>query len=145
MGRRFIDTDRLIEKREGRSVEAVFAESGEGYFRGVEWETVQGLEREREAVVATGGGVFLGWAQRNWLKGRGLTVWLDVPLAVARERLGEGPGRPLWEPDDPLAVRALFEKRRAVYALAEIRVDVSGAGIERIARQVLERLERFSR
>jgi shikimate kinase len=145
MGRRFLDTDRLIEQREGRSIEALFGVSGEGYFRRVEWQVVQDLEQELESVIATGGGLFLGWRQRNWLKRKGFTVWLDLPLAVARDRLGEGRGRPLWAPEDPLAVRALFEKRRAAYALAEIRVDAAGAGIDEVARRIQDQLARFFR
>jgi shikimate kinase len=145
LDRRFLDTDRLIEQREGRSIEALFAESGEGHFRAVEWRVLQNLKNERGTVVATGGGAFLGWRQRNWLKAKGITVWIDLPLEVARARLGEGEGRPLWAPEDPLAFRALFEKRRAVYALAEVRVDAARGGIDEVARRIRDRLARISR
>ena len=130
----FLDTDDLVERREGRSIERVFAESGEGRFRRAEWEALLSLDGIERTVVATGGGAFLGHLQRRWMIERGRTVWLDVPLEVARRRTeAEGPGgrgRPLWRVHDPLALRALFERRRAAYALAEIRVDAAPPALE---------------
>jgi len=145
LGYGFLDTDDLVEQREGRSIERVFTESGEGHFRRAEWEALMGLESLERAVLATGGGAFLGYLQRRWMIERGRTVWLDVPLDLARRRIEvEGPGervRPLWRKNDPLALRALFEKRRAVYALAEIRADASGPADE-IARSLARVLRR---
>jgi len=144
LGRVFLDTDTLVVEREGRSIDAIFRESGEGRFREAEWEALRSLEGIRGAVVAAGGGLFLGHAQRAWLKRRGRTVWLDVRLEVARDRVGRGGDRPLWLPDDPVALRALFEKRRAVYALAELRVEASAGGPGQVAGRVEELLARIS-
>lgn len=143
LGYGFVDTDDLVERREGRSVERVFADSGEGQFRRAEWEILKGLDGLDRTVVATGGGTFLGYAQRRWMIDRGRTVWLDVPLDIARSRTAaEGPGarvRPLWRGNDPIGLRALFEKRRAAYALAEIRADASAPAAE-IARALASTL-----
>ena len=141
----FVDTDELVVDREGRSIDAIFKQSGEGYFRAVEWECVRKLEGRRDLVVATGGGLFLGWAQRRWLKRQGRTVWLDVPLEVARERVGQGGDRPLWTGRDPLELRAFFDKRRAAYALAELRVAAHPGSAEEVAGRVLLRLESIFR
>jgi len=138
----FADTDELVEQREGRPIDRVFAESGEGHFRRVEWEVLQGLGGLARAVVATGGGLFLGHAQRRWMIGHGRTVWLDVPLELARERVAgqsvDARARPLWDSRDPVAQRALFERRRATYALADYRADASGSPAETV--RVVERL-----
>jgi len=145
LGRRFLDTDTLVEEHEGRSIERIFEESGEDRFRELEGEILRSLEQRRGVVVATGGGLFLSYEQRRWMIARGRTVWLDLPLETVRRRLAEaGAGdraRPLWSADDPPALRAFFERRRAVYALAEIRVEaVSGSAAE-VARRIRERLD----
>ena len=141
----FVDTDERVEQREGRSIEGVFTESGEGYFRRVEWECLQELAGAERAVVATGGGLFLGYAQRRFMIERGRTVWLDVPLEVVRRRVEAAPpgarARPLWKPDDPAAWRAWFERRRAAYALAQFRADASGA-VGETARELARMLSR---
>jgi shikimate kinase len=95
-------------------------------------------------VVATGGGLFLGFAQRRWMRETGRVVWLDLSLGVARERVGCGGTRPLWLPQDPLAFRAMFERRRAAYALATLRVSADPGGPEEVAQRVLEALLRIS-
>ena len=136
----FTDTDDRVEQHEGRSIERIFHDSGEAAFRRAEWEALQTLDGRPRCVVATGGGLFLAARRRRWLRERGATVWLDVPLEACRRRVAGGPARPLWDPDaDPLAFRALFERRRAAYALAGLRVSGSGPAEEAV-RGVLEGL-----
>jgi shikimate kinase len=142
--REFVDTDRLIERHADRAIDAIFTGPGEGRFRELEWEALQGLAGRTDLVVAAGGGAFLGHAQRAWMRGQGISVWLDAPLQVLRERLPDGGGRPLWSGDDPVALRAMFDKRRAIYALADLRVDASAGSPDEVARQVLKRIIRIS-
>lgn len=143
MHREFVDTDLLVADREGRSVGQIFRESGEAEFRRAEWEALRSLKGQRGIIVATGGGLFLGSEQRRWMKEQGRTVWLDVPLEVARSRVGQDDERPLWLPRDPIAFRAFFEQRRAVYALAALRVDAAPDGPEELAQRILTALLRI--
>lgn len=130
------DTDEMVERSAGRPIERIFGESGEGRFRSLEWAVLRSLAGGGRAIVATGGGLFAGLLQRRFMAGEGRTVWLDVPLPECVRRIGSAGGRPLWPADDPLGLRALYEKRRAVYALADRRV--SGVGEpEAVARRVL--------
>jgi shikimate kinase len=144
LGWRLLDTDDLVEEREQRSIERIFAESGETVFRRIEAEVLRSLIDVRRAVVATGGGLFLNRSSRRWMIEHGRTVWLDVPLEAARRRVERrragGRGRPMWEGSDALALRALYEKRRAAYALAEVRVDASRGKTERVAARIREAL-----
>ena len=140
LGRDFLDIDDLIVEREGRSIEEIFRDQGEDHFRQLEWQTLQSLDGRRELVAATGGGLFLGAEKRRWLRRNGTTAWLDAPLEVCIGRVPPDSGRPLWRPgDDPLEFRAMFENRRASYALANIRVAASGPP-EEVGRVLLERL-----
>lgn len=140
LGREFVETDGLVESREGCSIAAIFERRGEEYFRNAEWQALLSLEGREQCVVATGGGLFLRREPRDWMKRRGLTVWLDVPLEVARSRIGEGAARPLWSGGDPLAQRALYERRRAVYALAAVRVAGVPGSADDVAARVRERI-----
>jgi shikimate kinase len=146
MGWRLLDTDDLVEEREQRSIERIFSESGERFFRQAESEVLRSLDDLRRAVVATGGGLFLGYESRRWMIRHGHTVWLDVPLEAARRRVEKGHsgrrGRPLWEGNDALALRALYENRRATYALAEVRVDATAGQTGEVADHIREALSR---
>lgn len=145
LGWEFDDTDDLVESAAGRSIEEIFRSSGEGAFRELEWQALQLFESRKQVVVAAGGGLFLGVAQRAFLKRYGETIWLDAPLRCIRRRIGEGHGRPLWDRHDPVALRAFFEKRRAVYALADARVDSGEGSPEAVAERIFECLSRFRR
>ena len=146
LGWTFRDTDELVEQRERRSIAEIFRAEGEERFRAIEWSVLRSLAGLRRAVVACGGGLFLGHDRRRWLWRNGSTVWLDLPLAAVRARLAgsgpEVPRRPLWSAPDPLSQRALYEKRRATYALADLRVDASAEDPAVVARSVQRELGR---
>ena len=135
-GWEFEDIDALVEQAEGRSIEAIFAASGEGRFREAEWAALTGLKGRKRLVAATGGGLFLGRAQRTFVREEGISCWLDAPLSVVTERVGTLHARPLWPADDALSRRAFFERRRAAYALADLRVDASAGGADDVATAV---------
>lgn len=131
------DTDALVEETAGKSIEAIFRESGEGRFRELEWDALKSLDGRERLVVASGGGLFLGALQRGFMRERGATVWLDIPFAVALARVGGAAGRPLWRSDDPVEFRAFFEKRRAAYALAEHAVTAHPASADDLAARIV--------
>jgi len=93
------------------------------------------------SIVATGGGTFLAVVCRQRMRELGRTAWLDVSLEQARRRVGDGAGRPLWREDDPVAFRALFDRRRASYALADYRFPTTEKPPETVAIDVFDRFE----
>ncbi len=125
LGWSFFDIDSEIERAECATIAEIFAARGEPEFRRIEAEMIRchvgWVERGRPAVVALGGGAFCGPENREALGSNGVTVWLDCPLEVAERRAARDPVRPLAA--DTSAFRALFERRLAIYALADIRVS----------------------
>src|SRR4051812_8953129 len=55
----FIDTDQVIEARQGRLIREIFAQDGEPAFRRLESELCLELSSWRHMVIATGGGIVL--------------------------------------------------------------------------------------
>jgi shikimate kinase len=139
LGRRFADTDELVEAAAGCSIEAIFRERGEGRFREIEWEALRGVAEGEGTVVATGGGLFLGTTQRDVIRRHGVSIWLDAPFDVVTLRLRDVACRPLWLGADELDRRAMFERRRAAYALADATVDAGSGDVDAVARRVASR------
>ncbi|MCP3982530.1 MAG: AAA family ATPase [bacterium] len=135
LGWDFADTDTLVEQREGCPVAEIFRRSSEKRFRELEREVLRSLEGRSNLVVAAGGGLYAAAGNRRRLRRLATTVWLDVLPEIARRRVGEGASRPLWEAD-PHGFRELFERRRATYALADVRVDAS-PGIDVVVESIL--------
>jgi shikimate kinase len=127
------DVDERIEARERRSVAAIFAASGEPYFRQQERQVLGELLPARHIIVATGGGTFAEPDNRALMLADGAVAWLDVPLARVFDRVPADGRRPLAA--DRAQMEQLYARRRLAYAEAHIRVD----GTEPIP-QVVERL-----
>jgi len=111
-GRLFVDLDREIERRHG-PIEAVF-ERSEPEFRRLEEEIAgEALSSIPPAVIALGGGAVLSERTRELLRDRAFTVWIDVDIGDAWERV-RGGNRPLAR--DESSFRRLFdEERRPLY------------------------------
>ncbi len=140
LGREFEDTDCNVEAAEGRTVQRIFEDSGEPRFRMLERRVLDGLSRRSGLVVATGGGLFLDRIARGQMKRTGATVWLDTDLATVRRRVGSQSERPVWNRHDATHLRALFERRRASYALSDLRVDASAGAPDELADRITELL-----
>jgi shikimate kinase len=134
LGYEFVDTDTAVESLEGRSIEELFRERGEGYFREKEWEILASTALRHHLVVATGGGLFLAPMHRHFIRRHGAAVWLDVSVEEAWSRCASTGGRPLFTTPEELA--SLLDSRRSRYELAEHRVDVDGRTVSDIAREI---------
>ena len=135
----FVDIDREIENREGKSIAQIFVERGEAVFRDLETEMIRArvsqVESGTPCVFALGGGAFV--QPRNWdlIENNGVTVWLDCPFETIRKRLGDDTTRPLAADRNGLA--QLFEDRRPLYGRADFRVEVDTDDISEIVQKIL--------
>ncbi|MFM8364556.1 MAG: shikimate kinase [Verrucomicrobiota bacterium] len=139
-GHRFVDTDDLIVKEQGKSIAAIFAEQGEEGFRGIEKNVIANLVGVAGVVLSTGGGAILQESNRESLKKIGVVIWLDASPDVLFERAMRSGRRPLLQTADPRAsFDALLDSRRAIYeSLADIRFDSTGIQHEEVARRTLD-------
>ncbi len=125
LGRPFVDLDQRIEAAAGGSIAEIFASRGEKGFRELESSVLKALGDRPPAVVALGGGTLSEAQNRNWIAGRGTTVWLHVPFEVLLDRLTqqEQDRRPLFESE--AEARKLYEKRLSDYRKADIHIVLS--------------------
>ena len=107
----FIDTDKLIEEREGRRIREIFDTDGEGYFRDKEHEICAELSREDNKVIATGGGALTFNRNKEVLSKNGRIIFIDVDLDTIIKRIGNDSRRPLLNSE----TRALFDRRNPIY------------------------------
>ena len=72
-----VEVDELIIKKEGMSINSIFEEYGEEYFRDCETSTLIGLEKRDRLVVSCGGGIVLREENIASMKKNGKVVLLD--------------------------------------------------------------------
>ena len=75
--RPFMDTDALIEERQGRSIPDIFAWDGEDAFRSLELELSRELSAQSGLIISCGGGLPTRDDAIAALKQNGLVFWLD--------------------------------------------------------------------
>jgi shikimate kinase len=141
LGYRFLDADHTIEQVAGQSIPEVFAAEGEEGFRRLETAVLDRIAGWHSLVVATGGGVVT--RPENWGHLRqGVVIWLDAPEPVLLRRLAaDATPRPLMAGDDPARrLTELLERRRPLYAQADLHVLQQDDSPEEVALQVLEAL-----
>jgi shikimate kinase len=142
LGWTFRDLDQVIEGRQGKSVDAIFADHGESAFRKMEGAALQDLlaadcGRERGGmIVALGGGAFVQPDNRVALDHAGaVTILLEAPLEELRRRCAmENKVRPLAREDKAFA--ELFAARQGVYRLARYRVETMNKSIDQVAAEI---------
>lgn len=141
LGYRFIDSDLLIQEKEGRLLHEIISEDGNEGFLKIEDEVNSKID-EKKAIIATGGSVVYCDAAMANLKTLGTVVYLKIPFEEMCRRLGDFSHRGVIIRhgnglEDMYAERApLYEK------YADLTVDVSRAqlsdSLEKICAAVRE-------
>lgn len=140
----FVDADEEIEKAAGKSIEDIFADHGESYFREGERKVLSRLLRSGPQVLATGGGAFMNEETRSTIAGHGVSVWLRAELPLLVRRVGKRGNRPLLKGGDPEAVlQNLMTTRYPVYAQADLTVESRDVPHEVIVAEIAERLGQY--
>lgn len=122
MGRKFVDTDEIIEKEQGVAIKAIFATHGEDYFRDLEFECCKQISDLKNCVVSTGGGALTFQRNADALKKSGKIVFLDADFDVICERIGNSSTRPLFQ--DKVKAKELYDERKSKYlSVSDIVVD----------------------
>ena len=87
-------------------------------------ERVRSIERGKPTVVALGGGAFVQEANVALIQENGVTIWLDCPLDLLKQRVADTADRPLAR--DPAAFEQLYHARLPAYARADYRIEITG-------------------
>ena len=97
----FRDSDRVIEERTGADIPWIFDMEGEEGFRDRETAVLLELSHERDAVIATGGGIVLRAQNREMMKAAGFVCYLTASIDQLVERTARDKKRPLLQVENP--------------------------------------------
>lgn len=139
-GMEVIDTDAVIVKEQGRSINEIFQTDGEPAFRELETEFLRGLsERSSEYILSTGGGMPVREENRAILKTLGTVFFLKAEPDTILERVKEDTQRPLLQGADQRAkISAMLKERTPMYELAADHViETDSKTIEEVVNEIL--------
>lgn len=142
LGIPFFDLDEQIINAEGVSINEIFREQGEEYFRLREKEIMHIItESHQSFVMACGGGTPCYFNNVEYMNQSGTSVWLNTSLAVLHERLlKEKEDRPLLKDltDDQLKgfISKKFSDRRIYYEQARVKIEEDSLPLEQIIEKI---------
>ena len=140
LGWRHVDLDREIERREGRTIAAIFSCDGEPFFRRLETEISAELIASPRMVLSCGGGWITNPEILETIPPGSLTVWLQVSPEILLSRVrsdAAGAVRPLLSASDPVAVaRRLLAEREPLYRAADLTISTDTAALPEIVRAI---------
>ena len=122
---KFFDTDNEIELKTKKSIEKIFAENGEGYFRKVEEEICIELLTYDNCVISLGGGSIINKKIRREIKKNSYSIYLKVKLDNLLNRLKSSKKRPLLNKNESKieVLKNLYEDRKKFYEKADFVVN----------------------
>jgi len=140
---KFVDVDRLIEKKEGLSINSIFKSKGESYFRKIEKEITMTELNRSNAVISLGGGAFLDDVIRKSSKKLTVSFWLDVPINDLIKRLTKSKQRPLlFKQITNETVKKIFFSRKKIYSMADYRIKCKSLKPGEIVNKILSLYEK---
>lgn len=139
LGLGFVDTDLLIQEQAGRTLQHIVDNEGYQALRRIEEQVLLDLNVDHK-VISTGGSAVYSDAAMQHLKANGVVVFLDIPLKLVIERIGDHSMRGISRrPDQSLA--DLFEERHRLYQrYADLAIDGQGRTQDEVCQAVVRSL-----
>ena len=138
----FYDIDSLIEKKFKTTISLIFQKYGELFFREVEKETIKNLifkinKSNEKVIISLGGGGFDNSETRKLLLNNTFVIWLNTPLNILVQRVGDGSKRPMIKGNTRDAIEKLLKKREKFYHLCHHQFNTNKLSQNQITEKII--------
>lgn len=148
LDRHFIDTDEMIIKKAGCSIDEIVSNKGWHHFREIEKDVIKDVSSMGNLVIATGGGVVVNEENIQNLRSNGFIIWLYADIPTISKRLNEdiktSANRPSLTGDNPSdEIKKVLEQRNPLYKDAsDIAVDTTHTSVKEVADLIVEKMNK---
>ena len=140
---KFVDVDKLIEAQEGLSINLIFKNKSESYFRKIENDITLSELKKENTVISLGGGAFLNNSIRRNTKKFSVSFWLDVPIYELIKRLKKSSQRPLlFNKNISETVKKIYFDRKKIYNEADFKIKCRSLKSDQIVSRILNLYEK---
>jgi shikimate kinase len=137
MNREFYDTDCLIIRQTGLSINEIFREMGELYFRNLEHDFLLELRMNNNSVISTGGGTLLNRDNIRLMEQRGIIFCLNSAPEIILQRISNDIERPLLSAPSLKQIKKILAQRKEAYASFQYQLETSNRSIDEIAENIV--------
>ena len=140
---KFIDVDKLIEIKEGSSINLIFKNKSENYFRKIENDITLSELKNDNSVISLGGGAFINNTIRRSVKKLSVSFWLDLPVEALIKRLKKNTQRPLlFKKNIAETAKKIYLERKKIYSEADYRIKCNSLKPNEIVSKILDLYEK---
>ena len=148
----FVDTDRMVEGRMGKSVQAIFHELGEEHFREIERTVVLELVAKTKLVISLGGGTLADPVNFASIHEAGILIYLKAGPEQLYRRLHQKTDRPvlrspdggrLSDADLQGRIEELHRLRAPVYEKADFIIETDDVRVGITVDQIVKKISRY--
>ncbi len=144
IGYDFIDSDLLIQKKEGKRLSEIIKEKGIDGFLAVENEVNASIQASK-CVIATGGSAVYGEEAMKHLREIGAVIYLQVDFGVIQKRLGNIRQRGVVLREGQ-TLQDLYDERTVLYEkYADLIVREGSGEIEEVVARIIRTLRAGAR
>lgn len=139
----FLDTDDIIVSNTGKSIEYIFSNYGEEYFRELERLTINSLEHREDMVIATGGGIVLNPKNIERLRHNGIVFLLNGSIDTLYKNISSpnslNEERPLLKQGDlKLELQKIYNNREELYLNSgEYIIFIDNKTVDEIGNEII--------
>ena len=135
----FIDTDVLIQIREGRSLQEIVDTNGHMVLRDIEEKVLLSVEATNQ-VISTGGSAAYSEPAMQHLRQDGIVIFLHADLDTLRGRIENYETRGLAKKPEQ-SFEDLFKERYSLYTkYADLTVESGGFTQEQVCTEIIKKL-----
>jgi len=117
----FKDIDKIIEAKTNKSINRIFEEEGEKYFRDLEEKTTIEILENEKTVISLGGGAIVNDNINKSIKKNSYNIYLNVNIDILKKRLENSKSRPLIKTRNlHLILTKLIKNRENFYKKADL-------------------------
>ena len=139
---KFIDIDKIIEKKEGCTIDLIFKNKSESYFRYLENRVTLNELKKEKAVISLGGGAFLNNTIRRAVISSSISFWLDVNHDILIKRLRKNKKRPLlFKKNLSDTVKKIYLERKKTYSEANFKIRCESLKPQLIVNKIIDLYE----
>ena len=141
MGVPLSDTDKIIEKEVGKTIDEIFNDAGEKYFRQVEEKILGRVLDETAHIISTGGGSILSSRTRKAIKSKSFSIWVQCDVNIISNRIHDQEKRPLLKNKNIVDTLIKKNKERIkFYSQADSHIVNENSNVEMTVEAIVEEL-----
>jgi len=135
----FIDIDSVIENKLNLSIQEIFEQKGESFFRKLEEKVALEEMKKKNKVISLGGGAFMNKKIRDYIISHTKSFWLNVNINLLAKRLNNSKKRPLLiNKDARLTLEKIYIERKSTYSLADYKIDCDNLTTGSIVSKIIK-------